>query len=109
MSIIANRFKGVRAFLCTSTSMGRMTRAHNDSNVFCLGGKIAGEFEALGILAVWLTTDYEGGRHDISLGLIGVTENELGCDLMKASPTCNRRKPQISVNYLTITGNCRTM
>ncbi len=70
MSIIANKFKGVRASLCTSTYMGKMTRAHNDSNILCLGGKITGVFEALDILDAWLSTEYEGGRHAISLGLI---------------------------------------
>ena len=70
MSIVANRFRGVRASLCTSTYMGKMTRAHNDSNILCLGGKITGEFEALDILQAWVDTPYEGGRHDISLGLI---------------------------------------
>ena len=70
MSIIANKFKGVRASVCTSTYMGRMTRAHNSSNVLCLGGKITGIFEIMDILDSWLTTPYEGGRHDISLGLI---------------------------------------
>jgi ribose 5-phosphate isomerase B len=74
MSIIANKFKGVRASLCTSTYMGRMTRSHNDSNVLCLGGKITGVFEALDILEVWLTTPYEGGRHNISLDLIADAE-----------------------------------
>ncbi len=80
MSIIANRFRGVRASLCTSTYMGKMTRAHNDSNILCLGGKITGELEALDILEAWLTTPYEGGRHDISLGLITEAETELGTD-----------------------------
>ena len=50
--------------------MGKMTRAHNDSNILCLGGKITGVFEALDILDAWLSTEYEGGRHAISLGLI---------------------------------------
>jgi ribose 5-phosphate isomerase B len=77
MSIIANKFKGVRASLCTSTYMGRMTRAHNHSNILCLGGKITGVFEALDILEVWLSTAYEGGRHDISLGLIAEAEETL--------------------------------
>lgn len=77
MSIIANKFKGVRASLCTSTYMGRMTRAHNNSNLLCLGGKITGVFEALDILEAWLTTEYEGGRHDISLGLIADAEEVL--------------------------------
>jgi ribose 5-phosphate isomerase B len=74
MSITANRYRGVRASLCTSTYMGRMTRAHNNSNILCLGGKITGEFEALDILEAWIDTPYEGGRHDISLCLIGEME-----------------------------------
>jgi ribose 5-phosphate isomerase B len=77
MSIIANKFERVRAALCTSTYMGRLTRAHNDSNILCLGGKITGEFEALDILEAWLTTQYDGGRHDISLGLIAKAEENL--------------------------------
>ena len=77
MSIIANKFDGVRAALCTSTYMGRLTRAHNNANILCLGGKITGEFEALDILEAWLTTDYDGGRHEISLGLIAEAEANL--------------------------------
>lgn len=80
MSIIANRFKRVRASLCTSTYMGRLTRAHNNSNLLCLGGKITGEYEALDILEAWLTTEYEGGRHSISLGLIQEAEESLSKD-----------------------------
>jgi Ribose/Galactose Isomerase len=57
--------------------MGRMTRAHNDSNVLCLGGKITGVFEALDILEIWLKTPYEAGRHSISLGLIGEAEQAM--------------------------------
>ncbi|MDZ4802241.1 MAG: RpiB/LacA/LacB family sugar-phosphate isomerase [Bryobacteraceae bacterium] len=58
-----------------ATYAGRVTRAHNNSNVLCLGGKTIGVFEALDILAAWLETPYDGGRHDISPGLI--TEAEL--------------------------------
>lgn len=82
MSIIANRYRGIRAALCTSTYMARMTRAHNDSNVLCLGGKITGVFEALDILETWLKTTYEGGRHDISLGLIEDAERALTCGVL---------------------------
>ena len=77
MSILANRFKGVRASLCTDTYMAKMTRAHNDSNVLCLGGKVIGELEALDILDAWLDTEYEAGRHSISLELIGEAEEHL--------------------------------
>lgn len=79
MSIIANRFKGVRASLCTDTYMAKMTRKHNDSNLLCLGGKITGEFEALDILETWLREEYDGGRHDISLNLIKDAEESLCC------------------------------
>ena len=78
MSIVANKFKGVRASHCTSTYQARMTRAHNNSNVLCLGGRITGIFEALDMLDAWLDTAYEGGRHDISLGLIEEAEREIG-------------------------------
>jgi ribose 5-phosphate isomerase B len=70
MSIAANRFPGVRAALCTDTYMAKMCRAHNDSNLLCLGGRITGVYEALDILEAWLAGEYEGGRHSISLGLI---------------------------------------
>jgi len=77
MSIVANKFPGVRASLCTSTYMGRMTRAHNDSNILCLGGRITGDLEATDILNTWLTTAYEGGRHAISLDLIRQEETTM--------------------------------
>jgi len=77
MSILANRYGGVRASHCTSTYQARMTRAHNDSNVLCLGGKITGLFEALDMLEVWLNTTYDGGRHDISLGIIHEAEEAI--------------------------------
>lgn len=80
MSIIANKFERVRAALCTSTYMGRLTRAHNNANILCLGGKITGELEALDILDAWLATEYDGGRHEISLGLIAEAEAKLGDD-----------------------------
>ncbi len=77
MSIVANRFQGVRAALCSTTYAAKMTRRHNDSNVLCLGGKTVGEFEALDMLETWLNAEYEGGRHDISLGLLHDAEDIL--------------------------------
>lgn len=77
MSILANKYKGVRASLCSSTYTARMTRAHNNSNVLCLGGKTLGVYEALDILNTWLSTEYEGGRHNVSLGLIAEAECSL--------------------------------
>ena len=77
MSMIANRYPGIRASLCTTPYMGRMTREHNDSNLLCLGGKITPPDVALEILQAWLDTAYIGGRHDISLGLIRQAEDTL--------------------------------
>ena len=77
MSIIANRYPGIRASNVCTTYMAKMTRKHNDSNVLCLGGKTIGIFEALDILTTWLDTDYEGGRHDISLGIIKELEQAI--------------------------------
>src|SRR5258708_26894066 len=79
MSIIANRYRGVRASLCTSTYMGKMTRAHNDSNVLCLGGKITGVLEALDILDTWLATPIGGGRQDIPLGRLRGAGTAMSC------------------------------
>ena len=77
MSILANKYKGVRAALCTDSCQAKMTRAHNDSNILCLGGGIVGDTMALDILESWLDTEYIGGRHDISLGLIREAEETL--------------------------------
>lgn len=78
MSIAANRFKGIRAALCTDLYMAEMTRRHNDSNILCLGGKLITPEVALQIVDIWLHTEYEGGRHDISLGLIKELEMKTG-------------------------------
>lgn len=74
MSIMANKFRGIRAALCYSSYQARMTSAHNNSNVLCLGGRCIGVFEAFDILDNWLETPYEGGRHNISLGLLQEAE-----------------------------------
>ncbi len=84
MSIAANKIRGVRASVCTSHYMGMMTRQHNDSNVLCLGGKITGIYELLDIVDAWVEHDYVGGRHDISLDLIGEMEDELGLGVPEA-------------------------
>ncbi len=75
MSIIANKFKGIRAALCSTSYQGKMTAAHNNTNILCLGGRCIGSFEAIDIVDHWLDTAYEGGRHDISLNLIKEVEN----------------------------------
>src|SRR5258708_29176305 len=93
MSIIANKYKGIRASLCTSVHMGKMTRAHNDSNLLCLGGKTTPGSEALEILEAWLVTPFEGGRHQISLGLIREAESAMSsCGVWEPADPMDDRK-----------------
>lgn len=74
--IAANKVHGVRAALCLDEYTARMAREHNDANVLSLGGRIVAEQFALRILDVFLTTKYEGGRHDARLAQIAQIEKE---------------------------------
>jgi ribose 5-phosphate isomerase B len=69
-AIAANRVRGVRCSLCWSTESARLARAHNDANVLALGERLISEAEALAILETWLTTPFEGGRHQHRIELI---------------------------------------
>ncbi len=70
VSIVANRFNGIRASHCTDTFTARMTRMHNNSNILCLGERITGVGLALDIVDVWLNTEFEGGRHQKRIDMI---------------------------------------
>lgn len=61
--LAANKVHGVRAALCNDLYTARMARAHNDANVLSMGGRVVGIGLAEEILAVFMTTDFEGGRH----------------------------------------------
>lgn len=63
MAIQANRFKGIRAALCWSVGVAKLSREHNDSNVLCLAGRVLDRELALEIAKTWLTTEFLGGRH----------------------------------------------
>lgn len=63
MSIIANKFKGIKATLCCDEYMADMSRKHNASNCLTLGGRILPLDEAIAIAEVWLTVEFEAGRH----------------------------------------------
>ena len=63
MSIAANRVKGVRAALCGNSFTARLARRHNDANVLCLGSWCIGQGLAEDIVRVFLSEDFEGGRH----------------------------------------------
>ena len=63
MSMVANRFPGVRAALCNDIFSAALSRQHNDANVLVMGGRVIGDVLAQEIVNVWLGTDFEGGRH----------------------------------------------
>ena len=63
MSISANKIKGIRAALCLTTRMAKLTREHNDANILCLGARLIKIKDGLKILATFLRTDFLGGRH----------------------------------------------
>ncbi|MBI5199250.1 MAG: ribose 5-phosphate isomerase B [Nitrospirae bacterium] len=63
MSIVANKFTGVRAALCHEPYSAKMSRLHNDANILVLGGRVIGKGLAREIAMVWFTTEFEGGRH----------------------------------------------
>jgi ribose 5-phosphate isomerase B len=61
--ISANKVRGVRAALCNDLYTAEYGRRHNDANVLSIGARVVGEGLADEILRVWLTTEFEGGRH----------------------------------------------
>jgi ribose 5-phosphate isomerase B len=77
MSMVANKFPGVRASLCNDLFSARMSRLHNDANVLVLGGRIIGKDLAAEIVKSWLTTPFEGERHLKRLVKIREIEEDL--------------------------------
>jgi ribose 5-phosphate isomerase B len=74
--IAANKVRGVRAALCNDLYTARMSREHNDANVLTLGGRIVAFPLADEIVALWLITDFEGGRHQRRLDQIAEIERQ---------------------------------
>lgn len=70
MAITANKVKGIRAVVCTDTYSARVSRAHNNANVLCLGERVTGDYLALDVVDMWLKTAFEGGRHKKRVDMI---------------------------------------
>jgi len=64
VSMVANKYKGVRAGLCWSKEIAELIRKHNDANILSLPARFLSIKEALEIVEVFLKTDFEGGRHE---------------------------------------------
>ena len=77
MSIVANKFPGVRASLCNDLFTARMSRLHNDANILVIGGRIVGKDLAKEIVKTWVSASFEGNRHSRRLDKITKIEERL--------------------------------
>lgn len=77
MSIVANRYPGVRAALCHDHFTAQMSREHNDANVLVMGERVIGKGVALDLVKTWLDTEFAGGRHQKRLDKITNIEKSI--------------------------------
>lgn len=77
MCIVANKFPGVRAAPCHDDLTAEMSRRHNDANVLCLSADLLGDRLVNRMVEIWLTTEFEGGRHARRLEKIAKYERPL--------------------------------
>jgi len=78
VSIAANKFPGVRAAPCHDELTADLSRRHNNLNVLCLSGDILGDEQMGRLVEIWLTTEFEGGRHARRLAKIAAMERRNG-------------------------------
>ena len=76
MSIVANKFKGIRCALCHNEYTAKYSRLHNNSNVLAMGADDVDINEAVCILRMWIATEFEGGRHEERIKLIEEIEDK---------------------------------
>jgi ribose 5-phosphate isomerase B len=86
MSIVVNRFPGIRGTLCSDIYTAKMSREHNDSNILIMGGRVIDIGLASEIVDTWLNTAFEGGRHQRRLDKI----NEIDTNLKSKRPGQSR-------------------
>lgn len=79
MAIVANKFCGVRAVPCHDDLTAEMSRRHNDANILCLSADLLGERLVNRMVELWLTTEFEGGRHARRIEKIAQFEYQNGC------------------------------
>lgn len=76
MSMVANKFKGIRSAPCFCEEAAKFSRLHNDTNVLALGADYITTGEAIAIVRIWIGTEFEGGRHKDRLDMVAEIENE---------------------------------
>ncbi len=77
MSLVANKVKGIRCVACSEPYSARLSRQHNNSNMLSIGARVIGPEMAKLIVTEFLTTAFEGGRHQTRVDMITATENGL--------------------------------
>ena len=75
MSLAANKVKGIRCVVCSEPYSAELSRRHNDTNMLAVGARVIGPELARMIVRTWLTTAFEGGRHQRRVDLITALEN----------------------------------
>lgn len=75
IGMAANKLLGIRACSCSESYSAQYTRLHNDANVLCLGGRVIGEGTACQLVDIFLSTEFEGGRHSARVDKITALEN----------------------------------
>ena len=75
VSVVANKYKGVYAVACESLYAAKMCRAINDANIMCMGGRVIDETKAVKLVSIFLSTPFEGGRHEKRVNMITEIEN----------------------------------
>ena len=76
ISLVCNKYKGIRCALCSNEFMAKMCRQHNDANILAMGGRVIGAGLMLDIVELFLTTEFEGGRHIERLNKISEIEKK---------------------------------
>ncbi|MCH1625129.1 ribose 5-phosphate isomerase B [Fredinandcohnia quinoae] len=76
MSISANKVKGIRCALVHDVFSAKATREHNNSNILAMGERVIGPGLAREIAIAWLTTEFQGGRHENRINKIAEYENK---------------------------------
>lgn len=76
ISLAANKVRGVRAVVCSEPCTARLSRQHNDANVLAFGARIIGIEMAKMIVETWLSTEFEGGRHQRRVEMVMEMENK---------------------------------
>ena len=76
MSMCANKCKGIRAAVCGDHFSAEFTRKHNNANVLCLGARVIGAGVAMQLVDIFLTTEFEGGRHEKRIEMMMELENK---------------------------------